>query len=476
MTSEYFRRGYNKYLLHPWANFNELGADENKTVITRGEGIYIYDADGNRLLDGPAGMWCMQLGYGRSEIAEAVSQQMTQLAYSSPFNVVNDKEVELAGRIASKTPGDLNRIFFTTCGSTAVDAALRLCHLASNIKDQPNCKHILSREGGYHGSSFLSASITGKERDKSAMDVLTDKIHFISEPCFYHHPNFASEEEFCDFLIDELEDKIKELGAENIMCFIAEPILASGGVIVPPENYNYRCWETVKKHGITYIADEVVTGFGRLGHWFVSEEVMGIVPDIIIFAKGITAGHIPLGGYAVSERYLQELSNDKNEFLYANGFTWSGNPVACAAALASWDIFEKENVFGHVKEISTYFQQQLKTLEQIPLVGEVRGVGLMAAIETSVQSSNENDRLEKDYAVGELVDRHCQRLGLLVRPFINLCIISPPLVIVEAQVDELVSILKKGLELTLADLREQGIWQDTSSSQNTPSANRALNS
>ena len=150
--------------------------------------------------------------------------------------------------------------------------------------------------------------------------------------------------------------------------------------------------------------------------------------------------------------------------------------MACAAALASWDIFEKENVFGHVKEISTYFQQQLKTLEQIPLVGEVRGVGLMAAIETSVQSSNENDRLEKDYAVGELVDRHCQRLGLLVRPFINLCIISPPLVIVEAQVDELVSILKKGLELTLADLREQGIWQDTSSSQNTPSANRALNS
>jgi putrescine aminotransferase len=476
MTSEHFRRGYNKHLLHPWANFNELGKDENKTVITRGEGIYIYDADGNRLLDGPAGMWCMQLGYGRPEIAEAVSKQMNQLAYTSSWNVVNDKEIELASRIASKTPGDLNRIFFTTCGSTAVDAALRLCQLASNIKGQPNRKHILSRESAYHGSSFLAASVTGKERDKSAMDVLIDKVHFISEPCFYHHPSFASEEEFCDFLIDELEDKINELGAENIMCFIAEPILASGGVIVPPKDYNYRCWEKVKKYGITYIADEIVTGFGRLGHWFVSEEVMGIVPDIITFAKGITAGHIPLGGYAVSEKFLQELSDDKEGFMYANGFTWSGNPVACAAALASWDIFEKEDVFSHVKEISTYFQQQLKTLEQIPLVGEVRGVGLMAAVEASMQVSNGNDRLEKDYAVGELVDSHCQQLGLLVRPLINLCIISPPLVIIEAQVDELVSILKKGLELTLADLREQGIWQDTELSHNTSNAKRALSS
>ena len=203
---------------------------------------------------------------------------------------------------------------------------------------------------------------------------------------------------------------------------------------------------------------------------------MGIVPDIITFAKGITAGHIPLGGYAVSEKFLQELSDDKDGFMYANGFTWSGNPVACAAALASWDIFEKEDVFSHVKEISTYFQQQLKTLEQIPLVGEVRGVGLMAAVEASMQVSNGNDRLEKDYAVGELVDSHCQQLGLLVRPLINLCIISPPLVIIEAQVDELVSILKKGLELTLADLREQGIWQDTELSHNTSSAKRALSS
>ena len=203
---------------------------------------------------------------------------------------------------------------------------------------------------------------------------------------------------------------------------------------------------------------------------------MGIVPDIITFAKGITAGHIPLGGYAVSEKFLQELSDDKDGFMYANGFTWSGNPVACAAALASWDIFEKEDVFSHVKEISTYFQQQLKTLEQIPLVGEVRGVGLMAAVEASMQVSNGNDRLEKDYAVGELVDSHCQQLGLLVRPLINLCIISPPLVITEAQVDELVSILKKGLELTLADLREQGIWQDTELSHNTSSAKRALSS
>jgi len=461
VNSDGYRDKYNQHLLHPWADLSALGEDDSTSVIVRGEGAYIYDAEGNRLLDGPAGMWCMQTGYGRREIADAVSKQIMELSYATSFTVINNREVELASRIAAQTPGDLNRIYFTTGGSTAVDSALRLCQLASNIKGQPQRKHIITREKAYHGSTYLSASITGKERDKSAMDIMRDGIHFLSAPCHFYHPEFATEMEFCDFLVDELEQKILELGPDNVMCFIAEPILASGGVIVPPADYNYRCWQMVKKHGITYIADEVVTAFGRLGHWFASEKVFGIVPDIIIFAKGVTSGYIPMGGYAVSESFLASFSGENAEgCLYSNGFTWSGSPVACAAALASWDIIEKEHLLDRVLELGPYFQQQLRSLLDIPLVGNVRGEGLMAAVEMTIEGHSEADLLEKDYAIGEMVDQHCQKLGLLVRPFINICIISPPLIISREQIDDLVEALRGGLELTLADLRDQGIWVD----------------
>ena len=461
MKSDSYRDKYNQHLLHPWGDLSALGEDDSSSVIVRGEGAYIFDAEGNRLLDGPAGMWCMQAGYGRREIADAVAEQMMTLSYATTFSLINNREVELAQRIAAQTPGDLNRIYFTTGGSTAVDAALRLCQLASNIQGTPQRKQILTREKAYHGSTYLSASVTGKERDKTAMDTIREGVHFLSAPCHYYYPQFETEAAFCDFLIAELEEKILEIGAENIMCFIAEPILASGGVIVPPADYHQRCWQMVKGYGITYIADEVVTGFGRLGHWFASEKVFGIVPDIIIFAKGVTSGYIPMGGYAVSDEFMAEISGDNADgCLYSNGYTWSGNPVACAAALASWDILEKENLLQNVLEVGPYFQEQLRTLAENPLVGNVRGTGLMAAVEMTIQGRDEEDLLEKDYAIGEMVDSHCQRLGLLVRPFINICIISPPLIITRAQVDELVTALREGLRLTLEDLREQGIWVD----------------
>jgi putrescine aminotransferase len=459
VKSDSYRDKYNQHLLHPWGDLSALGEDDSSSVIVRGEGAYIYDAEGNRLLDGPAGMWCMQVGYGRREIADAVAEQMMTLSYATSFTLINNREVELAQRIAAETPGDLNRIYFTTGGSTAVDAALRLCQLASNIQGKPQRKQILTREKAYHGSTYLSASVTGKERDKTAMDIIRDGVHFLSAPCHYYFPQFETEDAFCDFLIAELEEKILEVGAENIMCFIAEPVLASGGVIVPPADYHQRCWQMVKRYGITYIADEVVTGFGRLGHWFASEKVFGIVPDIIIFAKGVTSGYIPMGGYAVSDQFMTQISGDNADgCLYSNGYTWSGNPVACAAALASWDILEKDNLLQNVLEVGPYFQQQLRKLEENPLVGNVRGKGLMAAVEMTIKGRNEADLLEKDYAIGEMVDRHCQRLGLMVRPFINICIISPPLIITRAQVDELVTALREGLRLTLEDLREQGIW------------------
>ena len=202
------RTGFNRHLLHPWAELGNLGHDEETTVISHGRGAYVYDSDGNKLLDGPGGMWCMQTGYGRKEIANAVSEQIIELGYSTTFSHIHHSEVELAKRIAHETPGDLDRVFFTTGGSTAVDSAIRLCQLASNIKDKPHRKHILTRHKAYHGSTYLAASVSGKERDKTAMDVSRENIHFLSAPCYFYYPEFDTEEEFCDHLIAELENMI----------------------------------------------------------------------------------------------------------------------------------------------------------------------------------------------------------------------------------------------------------------------------
>ena len=448
------RRKFNRHSLHPWADLPALGEDESTPVIVRGEGVYITDDQGRRMIDGPAGMWCMQTGYGRREIADAVAEQIMRLGYATAFSTINPREVELAQRIAAETPGDLNRVYFTTGGSTAVDSALRLCQLASNIKGQRQRKHILSRDRAYHGSTFLSASVTGKERDKSAMDTLQDTVHFLTAPSLFHYDRELGEAAFCDFLVDELESKILELGPENVMCYIAEPVLASGGVIVPPRDYNRRCWEVVKKHGIVYIADEVVTAFGRLGHWFASEKVFNVVPDIITFAKGVTSGYVPLGGFAVSDRFMDEISGeDSGGNIFSNGYTWSGNPVSCAAALASWDIIEREGLLAHVREVGPYFQQQLRTLQDLPLVADVRGTGLMAAVEMRVENGAKGAQLlEQDYALGELVDSYCHEYGLLVRPLINVCIMSPPLIITRDQIDHLVGALRKALEKAQAEL------------------------
>lgn len=452
------RESYNKVSLHPWADLSALGEDEETPIVTRGDGVYLYDDQGRKMIDGPAGMWCMQTGYGRQEIADAVSKQIMTLGFASAFNVVNEREVELARRIADRTPGDLNRVFFTTGGSTAVDSALRLCQLANNIKGLPNKKHILTRDKAYHGSTFLAASVTGKERDKTAMDVLKENVHFLSAPCFYTNGKGRTEQAFCDDLVSELERKILDVGPENIMCYIAEPVLGSGGVIVPPDGYNRRCWEVVKKHGIVYIADEVVTAFGRLGHWFASEAVFAVVPDIITFAKGVTSGYLPLGGYAVSDAFMAEISGDKSGGnCYSNGYTWSANPVSCAAAIASWDIIEQEGLLDHVRDVGPYFQAQLRTLQDHPLVGVVRGTGLMAAVEMRVDNcATGDDLLAQDYALGEMVDNFCHDLGLLVRPLINVCIMSPPLIITREQIDDLVGALRQALDLTQAALRKAG--------------------
>jgi adenosylmethionine-8-amino-7-oxononanoate aminotransferase len=256
--------------------------------------------------------------------------------------------------------------------------------------------------------------------------------------------------------VKELEDKILEIGADRVAAFIAEPILASGGVVIPPAGYHKACLEVCRRHDVLYISDEVVTAFGRLGHMFASESVFDIVPDMITCAKGLTSGYVPLGALLISDRLLEELRGDEdNEAVFSTGFTYSGHPVSCAAALENIDIMERENMLEHAREVTPHFLEQLATLEDLPLVAEVRGVGLMACVECAIPGK---ESLELDYEIGNRIDAHCQRLGLLVRPVYHMCVMSPPLIITRSQIDDMVAILRKGIELATDDLKREGFW------------------
>jgi adenosylmethionine-8-amino-7-oxononanoate aminotransferase len=450
-------RRMDKHVVHPWESFDaESGPN---TVINTGRGVYVYDSDGNRLLDGPGGMWCVNAGHGRQEIIDAMAEQAGRLSYISPWSHPTEPAARLAERIAAISPGDLNRVFYTTGGSTAVDSALRFVMFYNNVRGLPDKKHILTRHDAYHGSTYLSASVSGKSRDKNWLDFETNWVHHLSSPNPYRRVEGMSEEAFCDHLIDELEAKILELGAENTAALIAEPILASGGVIVPPTGYHTRCLEVCRQYDVLYISDEVVTGFGRLGHWFASEAVFGVVPDIITVAKGITSGYVPLGAVLISERLINEVSGEPDRGAsFANGFTYSGHPVACAAALANIDVIEKCQMLENAREVSPYLQEKLRELIDIPMVGDVRGVGLMGCLECVV-SKESRQPLELDYDVGNRIDSHCQALGLLLRPLINMCVVSPPIVISREQIDQMVGILRVGIERTMVDLEREGIAQ-----------------
>lgn len=449
-------REEDRHWIHPWENFKKRPV---RTILAAGEGIHVIDTEGNRLIDGPGGMWCVQIGHGRSEMAEAIAEQAARLAYYSPWSLGNAPAAELAARLAEMAPGDLRHIFFTTGGSTAVDSALRFVAYFNNCLGRREKKHIISRHDAYHGSTYLSASVSGKLRDRTNLDFETGFVHHVSSPNPLNRPEGMSVEDFRDHLVEELEAKILEIGPERVAAFIAEPILASGGVIVPPPGYHRATLEVCRRHDVLYISDEVVTGFGRLGHWFASDPVFDMVPDIITCAKGITSGYVPLGAVLISDRLVAALASDEaQEAMFANGFTYSGHPVACAAALKNIEIIEREGLLEHVREVGPYFQARLRELEALPIVREVRGMGLMGCVECALGTDG-SDPLATGYDIGARIDRHCQKRGLIVRPLVSMCVMSPPLIITREEIDTLVGILREGIEAATEELRAEGLWQ-----------------
>ncbi len=435
----------NHHFLHPWEGMEALGQND-RTFVEGASGIHVMNDKGERLIDGPGGMWCTQIGYGREEMAEAMAEQARNLAYFSPFNNSNSTATRFARQLAKLAPGDLNNVFFTTGGSTAVDTAIRFVQFRNNLLGKPEKKIIISRQKAYHGSTFLAASVSGKERDRVWLDKVEDLAHFLPDVNPLHRQSDQSIEEFLDEKIADLELAIERLGPDKVAAFIAEPILASGGVIVPPEGYHKRCLDVCRKHEVLYISDEVVTAFGRLGHWFASKDVFDIEPDIITCAKGLTSGYAPMGATIISDRLITDVAG--KDATFSNGYTYSGHPVSAAAGLKSMEIIDREGILEHVRRMTPIFQSRLRELSKIDIVADVRGIGLMGCVQCS-ENGEANGDLGQDHQIGTLIDQECQKRGLIVRPIINMCVFSPPLIIKEAEIHQMFDILQKGIEAAM---------------------------
>ena len=443
-----------KLILHPYEDLKYRGT-YNRKLIIKSENIYLYDEDGKRYIDGPGGMWCNNIGHGNKEIGEAIKKQIEKMDYCSPFSESTEVSAELASVLSELSPGDLNTVFFTSDGSTANETALRFVMYYNNLLGKKEKKHIITRDRAYHGSTYLTGSITGKDREKNNFDFEKNFIHHLGSPNPYRRKENQSEQEFCDEKVKEFEDKILEIGPKKVAAYIAEPVLASGGCIIPPKNYIKRFWEICKKYDVLYIADEVVTGFGRLGYFFCSQEEFGIIPDIITTAKGITSGYIPLGAVLISDKLIKNISKESSMFFH--GFTYSGHPASCAAALKNIEILKRDKILEHVIEIAPYFHDKLQELYKIPIVGDVRGMGLMAGVECVIDKKSKNP-LVLDQAIASRIDQESLKLGLIIRPIYHICVLSPALIITKEQIDDLVDKLFQAITNATKKLEEEGLW------------------
>ena len=434
------------HVLHPYTDFSTF-KEEGSQVITGADGMYVTDTDGRKLLDGIAGLWCVNIGHGRRDMAEAIADQVMKMQYYNPFgHSTNEPAAELGSWLAQNAPGNLNHVYYTCGGSTANDAAIRLVHYYFTMSGMHRKKKIISRNAGYHGATYVAAELTGIHGTKNSFDRMGENfIHHVSAASMYHKPDGMTEEAYCDHLIQEFEDRIEQLGPDNVAAFIAEPIMGAGGVLVAPDGYHRRMWEVCKRHGMLYIADEVVTAFGRLGHWFASKDVFDYEPDILVCAKGITSGYIPLGATLISDEIYEVISQPQCEGgVFSMGLTYFGHPVACRAALENIAIMERESMLAHAKEMGLYFQSRLKDLTSDNHVGDVRGEGLMLAIDL-MQDPSSKTPFPVTAKASARVFEACVSKGLIVRPVGDRIILSPPLIIDRAQTDQIADIIGDSL-------------------------------
>ncbi|NKB35700.1 MAG: aminotransferase [Gammaproteobacteria bacterium] len=448
------------HVVHPYTNFSQQGT-EGSQVIVSAEGAYINDAAGNKLLDGIGGLWCVNIGHGRKEMADAIHAQIMEMQYYNPFgHTTNVPATKLAKKLAELTPGKLNHVFFVLGGSEANDAAIRFVHYYNNLRGKPAKKKIISRIDAYHGATYLVANLTGIQGTKIGFDNITgDLIHHVSAANMYRRPPGAEnldEAGFCDFLVNEFENRILQLGADNVAAFIAEPLMGAGGVLVAPKGYHKRMHAICKKYDMLYIADEVVTGFGRLGQMFASEAIYDYTPDILCIAKGLTSAYMPLGATIISEEVHKVISESQEDGALAMGYTYTAHASSCAAALKNIEIIEREGLCEHVREMGPYLENKAKELLDLPLVGDVRGSHFMLGIEL-VADKKSKESFDPSVGITNRVFKYGLERGIVVRPVGNTIVLSPPLILTQEQCDTLIDVLKECISLTASDVQDEGL-------------------
>lgn len=433
------------HVLHPYTDFPKFKS-EGSHVIEKADGMHVIDSDGAKLLDGIGGLWCVNIGHGRREMADAIARQVVDMQYYNPFGgSANIPASKLGKWLNDNSPGSLSHVYYTCGGSTANDSAVRIVHYYFEMLGQHRKKKIISRLDAYHGATYVAASLTGIHATKIKFDRIGDEfIHHVSAANMYAKPDGLSEEAYCDALVKEFEDRILQLGPDNVAAFIAEPVMGAGGVLVAPSGYHKRMHDVCKKYGMLYVADEVITGFGRLGEWFCSEKVFGYEPDVLVSAKGLTSGYIPLGATLISDEIYEVISRPQCEGgVFSMGLTYFGHPVACAAALKNIEILERESILKNARDMGAYLQEVAKSLYAHDIVGDVRGHGLMMGIQ--FVDDRKTKSAPADFRIGEKIFEGCRKRGVIVRPVGSLVVVSPPLVVSKVQCDEIVGALSNAI-------------------------------
>jgi putrescine aminotransferase len=446
------------HFLHPFTNFKDLAARGSR-VITRAEDIYIWDSEGHRLLDAMSGLWCVNAGYGRRELADAAhSQMMTLPFYNSFFQTTNVPAVQLASRLAELAPaaGDrrFQHVFYSSSGSESNDSNIRMVRRYWDLLGQPQRKVIISRRNAYHGSTMGAASLGGMGDMHAQGDLPIPDITHIGQPYFLEAEQPGeTRDAFGIRAAGWLEEKILALGPERVAAFIAEPVQGAGGVIIPPDTYWPEIQRIVDKYGILLISDEVICAFGRLGHWFAYEK-FGYRPDLVTFAKAVTSGYIPLGGVLVGDRVARVLIEQGGEFNH--GYTYSGHPVACAVGLANLDLMAREGLPERVRTVTgPYLAKRFAELNAHPLVVDAETCGYVGGL-VLVRNPATRQAFDPSLAVGMVCRGHCFRNGLIMRAVGDRMIIAPPLTMRESQVDEMMALIVRCLDLTLQDAHRNG--------------------
>ena len=446
------------HFIHPFTDHAGL-AEQGAKVIVRADNIYVFDSEGHKMLDAMSGLWCVNAGYARKELADAAYQQMMTLPfYNSFFNTTNVQAVKLAAKLSSLAPTvdgrSFKHVFYSSSGSESNDTNVRMVRRYWDLLGQPQRKVIIGRLNGYHGSTMAGASLGGMSGMHAQGDLPIPDITHIEQPYFDEKANLG--ESRADFGLRAarwLEEKILEVGPDRVAAFIGEPVQGAGGVIIPPETYWPEIQRIVDKYGILLISDEVICAFGRLGHWFAYEK-FGYKPDLVTFAKGVTSGYVPLGGVMVGDRVAKVLIEQGGEFNH--GYTYSGHPVACAVALANIELMEREGLVDRVKnDTGPYLAERFEGLKAHPLVGVAETCGFVGGI-TLVKNKATMEVFDAEVGVGMICRGHCFKNGLIMRAVGDRMIIAPPLVMTRAQVDELMALIHRCLDATLDDLRSAG--------------------